>query len=257
MKLIYKMLVAVAMASEKASKKLQLLWKEKGLHLQTSWQYVIHFNVLKKPNVLHFIIPYVFFQERLCNLITAVNKWTLHLRFATLNTFNFIFPLLVSHLSVCSSHARSMTCWSPGVNNRSDCMYAVTWRPRRVIMWPLRCIAAALWNGWRCCLVLGPPSAAQQSSRWRRSTETQTSPWPQERKSSGWEERATGRCSLYFPCDGEQRLWMPRCWLRCQCISVNYDRNKTLCAWQRGLNKYVCCTGVDIALMIIIAIFLY
>lgn len=209
------------MASEKASKKLKLLWKEKGLHLQTSWQYVIHFNVLKKPNVLHFIIPYVFFQERLCNVITAVNKWTLHLRFATLNTF---------------------------ISFR---------RPQRVIMWPLRCIAAALWNGWRCCLVLGPPSAAQQSSRWRRSTETQTSPWPQERKSSGWEERATGRCSLYFPCDGEQRLWMPRCWLRCQCISVNYDRNKTLCAWQRGLNKYVCCTGVDIALMIIIAIFLY
>lgn len=45
-------------------------------------------------------------------------------------------------------------------------------------------------------------------------------------------QRASERCSgiaHYFPGDRWQRLQMTGYWLRCQCISVNYDCNKTLC----------------------------
>ena len=74
------------------------------------------------------------------------------------------------------------------------------------------------------------------------------------------EERALERCTgiaHYFPGVRCQRLQMTGDRRRCQCISVNYDCNKTLCVWRRGLNKYVSCTSRDIALIIIMAIFLY
>lgn len=74
------------------------------------------------------------------------------------------------------------------------------------------------------------------------------------------EARALERCTGiadYFPGDRWQRLQMTGDRRRCQYISVNYDCNKTQCVWRRGLNKYVSCTSRDIALIIIMAIFLY
>ena len=115
-----------------------------------------------------------------------------------------------------------------------------------------------------------PPAAAAgavPSPSWWKSNETQMvcDPPPPKKKTRRGEntlreERALERCTgiaHYFPGVRCQRLQMTGDRRRCQCISVNYDCNKTLCVWRRGLNKYVSCTSRDIALIIIMAIFLY
>lgn len=112
-----------------------------------------------------------------------------------------------------------------------------------------------------------PAAAVEQSALWWRSKETEMACNPETQAYLGRrgekrlsEERALARCTgaaHYFPGDRWQRLQMTGYWLRCQRISVNYDCNKALCVWQRGLNKHVSRTSRDIALIIIMAIFLY
>lgn len=143
------------------------------------------------------------------------------------------------------------------------------------IMW-FECYMAevAVWNGWLIffSIVLEQPAAAAaaaawavQSPSWWKSNETQMGcdpPPPKTRREDNTlrEARALERCTGiadYFPGDRWQRLQMTGDRRRCQYISVNYDCNKTQCVWRRGLNKYVSCTSRDIALIIIMAIFLY
>lgn len=143
------------------------------------------------------------------------------------------------------------------------------------IMW-FECYMAevAVWNGWLIFFFhsAGTTSSSSSSSsvssavtllvkeQWNTNGVWPPPPKTRREDNTLREARALERCTGiadYFPGDRWQRLQMTGDRRRCQYISVNYDCNKTQCVWRRGLNKYVSCTSRDIALIIIMAIFLY